>query len=126
MQEILKSTPEGRKILQSRLQLFRIRPLFSPYMEKYITGNTEDMDTRFGIRMLPQGGMAIGNSKVTVTKDIGDEKNKQYKGTPGLYQLLFMKQPKGYNQKDLDAYKEILNLTNTHLTTLQQKKTFGR
>lgn len=125
MQEILKSTPEGRKILQSRLQLFQLGPLISPYMEKYITGDTEDMDTRYGIRMLPQGGMTIGNSKVTVTKDIitiGGEKNKQYKGTPGLYQLLFLKEPRGYNQKDLEVYKEIVELTNTHRQHYSKEK----
>lgn len=90
MQEMLKSTPAGRKMLRSRLQLFQLGPLI-PYMEKYIT---KDMDTRYGFRMLPQGGMAIGNFKLTVTNDvttIGEEIKKKIYGY--LYELLFIKEP---------------------------------
>lgn len=37
-----------------------------------------------------------------------------YKGTPGLYELLFKKQPIGYKPEDLDNYMDILARTNAY------------
>lgn len=34
--------------------------------------------------------------------------NKMYAGRRGLYNLLFMKNPKDFNDQDLSDYKEIL------------------
>ena len=43
-------------------------------------------------------------------------KGVRYKGTPGLYELVFMKEPDEgvYNEADLTSYKAILIATNAH------------
>ena len=38
-----------------------------------------------------------------------------YKGTTGLYELLFYKHPKGYTKIDLDNYMDILKRTNVYI-----------
>lgn len=48
-----------------------------------------------------------------INEDIKVE-NIQYTGTPGLYELLFKKDPVGYKQEDLDNYMDILARTNAY------------
>ena len=48
-----------------------------------------------------------------VEKDVKID-NIKYSGTPGLYKLLFKKEPKGYTKTDLDNYMDILSRTNAY------------
>jgi len=58
----------------------------------------------------------LGNSEFQI-----DEKNKDilideevYKGTHGLYELIFSKKPENYTENDLRTYQQILDKTNAH------------
>lgn len=48
-----------------------------------------------------------------IGKDIRID-DQTYSGTPGLYELLFKKEPVGYTKKDLDDYMKILAQTNAY------------
>lgn len=48
-----------------------------------------------------------------IGKDVKVEGIK-YPGTAGLYELLFKKEPKGYNKNDLENYMDILSRTNAY------------
>lgn len=71
-------------------------------------------DRLYGVRYRA-GKWMIGDSDVEIDNtDSISVKGKVYKGTPGLYELLFMKLPKNYNEDDLMQYKSILLATNAH------------
>lgn len=67
-----------------------------------------DMDTNFGVRMV-NNEPYMGNSPVRVAHN-GDikVKNENYKGSIGLYELIFLKKPKKYTKEDLEVYKKLL------------------
>lgn len=68
----------------------------------------------FGAR-LEDEGLMIGNSKLTIDEsDNLQIDNKMFKGTPGLFELIFTSDPKKYTTKDLQTYKNILLATNAH------------
>lgn len=68
----------------------------------------------YGAR-LEQGGLMIGNSKLDADEQdniiIG---NKKYKGTKGLFELIFKSKPATYTAQDLISFKEICINTNAH------------
>ena len=68
----------------------------------------------FGARMA-ENGLMVGDSRLDV--DDHDNiiiNNKKYKGTKGLFELLFKPKPNIYTQKDLIVFKRILENTNAH------------
>ena len=70
----------------------------------------------YGVRH-ENGKWIIGDSQFEIeTDDTILINGKRYKGTPGLYELVFMKHPKEnvFNDSDLKAYKDILRDTNAH------------
>jgi hypothetical protein len=68
----------------------------------------------YGAR-IDENGLMIGDSKIDVDEDdnvlIGDTK---YKGTKGLFELIFKNKPSKYTKKDLNLFKTILENTNAH------------
>jgi hypothetical protein len=68
----------------------------------------------YGAR-IDENGLMIGDNKIDVDKDdnilIGDNK---YKGTKGLFELIFKNNPSKYTKKDLNLFKTILENTNAH------------
>jgi hypothetical protein len=72
------------------------------------------IDRMYGVRY-EAGKWMIGDSNVKIDdNDNVHVKGKIYEGTPGLYELLFMKLPKKYNKDDMRKYKSILLATNGH------------
>jgi len=68
----------------------------------------------YGAR-LSKDGLMIGNSHITVgDKDDVHINGKSYKGTRGLFELIFKKVPTGYTQRDIKTFKQICNETNLH------------
>ena len=48
--------------------------------------------------------------------------DKIWKGTPGLFQLIFKRNPKNYTAEDLAFYSEILDFTSSHLNSSNKIK----
>lgn len=86
------------------------------YIEGMITDSKNyDFDHKYGVRHDPTTEkFYIGNSQLYINGSDIVVKNKTYKGTHGLYELLFKKDPKFYTEDDERAYKEIVLKTNAH------------
>lgn len=68
----------------------------------------------YGAR-LENDGIKIGDSLVDTDDDDNVKvKGKLFKGTPGLFELLFKNCPVKYSTRDLTTFKSILKLTNAH------------
>ena len=91
--------------------------LANKYMRMIVSAERDRlMDYTYGVRH-ESGKWMIGDSPLEIETDDSIFINgKRYKGTPGLYELMFMKHPKEnvYNEMDLNAYKDILRDTNAH------------
>lgn len=74
------------------------------------------LDSTYGVRADGKGGLVIGDSAVVFTKSKLQVKDQKFEVTPGLMELLFMKEPDEtvINQDDKLKYKNILLLTNAH------------
>lgn len=85
----------------------------------YITGlynKSKNLDKTYGVRLdLETNKFYVGSMELHVGPkaeiNIG---NKMYHGKQGLYELLFMKDPKGYDDQDLHDYKDILEASSAH------------
>ena len=85
----------------------------------YITGlynKSNDFDETYGVRFDSNlNKFHIGSTELHIGSNaeinIG---NKTYSGRQGLYELLFMKNPKGYDEQDLHDFKDILEVSNAH------------
>jgi|UniRef100_V5I8K9 hypothetical protein len=90
-------------------------PLPRQYIDLSVRGDETDNDRQYGVKHdLETEKFKIGNLNLEIIgKDllIG---NVKYIGTPGLYELLFKKEPTGYKQTDLDNYIDILTKSNAY------------
>lgn len=101
-----------------------------PVSNEYLTNLWRDkdgkFDTKFGVRVdANENTWRIGN--IEIDFDINDDihiKDRIFKGTPGLFELLFKKLPNPdiYTKEDLNAYKEILLASNAHLQKYDKDK----
>lgn len=94
------------------------------YLQQWGSKNKKMTDTTFGIYDGKDGQFYIGDSPITIQGDnliVGD---KEYVGTPGLWELLTMSQPNKtiYDQNDLSEYAEILDVTNAMRQTANPSK----
>jgi hypothetical protein len=86
---------------------------------KYINDMLKDVedifDHKYGVRYDKSSeSFKVGNSKLSILNQDLIIQNKTYKGTKGLYELLFKKVPSNYTPDDLKQYKEIILKTNAH------------
>ncbi|KYN13316.1 hypothetical protein ALC57_14496 [Trachymyrmex cornetzi] len=104
--------PQGRQRLQSQLGL-----LGQVYVNTLLIGNARnEIDLVYGV-YFDQNGTMLGNKKFDVdTDDIIIIDGERYKGTLGLYELIFKKIPNDaiYTENDKQTYKHILLTTNAH------------
>lgn len=104
---------------------------YPPLIQTYIYGlnneNTKsEFDQKYGMKFDPlTEKFYIGNSQVYITHT-GDliVQNKTYRGTKGLFELIFKKYPKKkhYNETDLKNYREIVKKTNAHRRYYQENE----
>ena len=91
--------------------------LANKYMRMIVSSKRDRlMDYTYGVRH-ENGKWMIGDSQFEIDTDDSILINgKRYKGTPGLYELVFMKHPNEniYMESDMKAYKDILRNTNPH------------
>lgn len=93
------------------------------YIHEMYTGDPNLFDHKTGVRHDPETEkFYIGNSQLYIDGSDVVVKNKKYKGTPGLYELLFKKNPVDYTETDLKNYKDILQKTYAHKRYYQPNK----
>ena len=82
------------------------------YLHQYAS-DKRTVDTTFGIKS-KNGQFYIGDTPISIQGDDVTVGNKTYRGTPGLWELLTMKQPDAaiYDDNDKTDYAEILYATN--------------
>ena len=106
------STAEGRDALHSQLG-----PLGREYVGALLSGDRKkEIDNVYGV-YLGENGTMLGNKRFDVAADdsvIID--GARFKGTRGLYELIFMRTPdvSTYTDKDKRTYRTILFTTSAH------------
>ncbi|VVC35223.1 Ribonuclease H-like domain, partial [Cinara cedri] len=86
--------------------------------------NSPDFDKTYGPKKI-HSQIVLGTSVVKFTGEkviVVGSKKIEFRLTPGLLQLIFLKSPISYTRQDLDSYKSILLQTNAHLTADGSKK----
>ena len=70
-------------------------------------------DENFGIRK-EEGKYKIGSEDIIIINNdiFMEDHNKMFKGTDGLWNLIMSKNPKKFDDKDYDKYKELMIITN--------------
>ncbi|CAG9771487.1 unnamed protein product [Ceutorhynchus assimilis] len=107
-------------ISQSQTEyLNQFDPLPAKYIQEFINDRATDPTLegnvlhKFRIRRDEIDNFYIGDSKVEIVGSDQLVKRRTYKGTPGLYKLLFRKNiPKSYTKDDEAAFKDIISRTN--------------
>ncbi|KYM94628.1 hypothetical protein ALC62_14741 [Cyphomyrmex costatus] len=111
VREVL-STPQGRDRLNSQLG-----PLGHIYINALLSGDKRnEIDHVYGV-YFDENGTMMGDKKFDVdTDDTIIIDGNRYKGTPGLYELIFKRLPDDdiYTENDKQTYKSILLTTNAH------------
>lgn len=87
-----------------------IGPVAQEYLRKHAS-TTGSVDRSFGIYD-KNGQFYIGNTPVTIVDDNIRINDEDYQGTPGLWELITMKNPSQYTDEDYDNYAKILKATN--------------
>lgn len=88
-------------------------PLVRPYLMGLVASDKEDYDLKYGVRE-DENALKIGTETVTFDGPYIVIGNFKYKGTRGLYELLFKKQPGKFSFADVRNYKYILKNTNSY------------
>lgn len=103
-------TEEGMRGVREYLE--RLGHIAGKYVGLYITGDPNIDKTKTAIRHTGRELM-IGNAKVEIDNNDLIIGGKEYEGTEGLYELLFMKIPdeKKITPQDVENYKNILDTT---------------
>ncbi|KYM95044.1 hypothetical protein ALC62_14315 [Cyphomyrmex costatus] len=111
VREVL-STPQGRDRLNSQLG-----PLGHIYINALLSGDKRnEIDHVYGV-YFDENSTMLGDKKFDVdTDDTIIIDGNRYKGTPGLYELIFKRLPDDdiYTENDKQTYKSILLTTNAH------------
>lgn len=93
---------------------------YDPLPRRYISGIYSDdvnkeYDHKYGVRLdTLTEKLMIGDSRMDIEGPDIIIKKKRYRGTHGLYELLFKKKPKNFTREDAENYKQIVVKTNAH------------
>lgn len=118
---VVKTSGSTRKTTPSRLSILATDiankgPLTRKYVLKMLQSAPPKRKYHvYGARLEEKQGLMIGDSKLSIdSSDNLNIKNKVFKGSPGLFELVFTNDPKTYDAKDLNTFKIIIQLTNAH------------
>ena len=103
----VKKEKKGNKVEEN------LGNLAEDYRNRYAL-HDPDLDLAFGIRFLANGQAVIGNTPITLENNDIIIRQNVYDGTEGLWNLLVERtkdQLSGYDETDLQNYKEILRQT---------------
>lgn len=104
----LSRTPAYNEYLES------FHPLIRAYIDISFTGKRNLDHTHGFVHDVETEKWKIGDSLVDFVRDNIMVKNLTYKATPGLLELLFFQDAKGYTVNDLENYMDILKRTNAY------------
>ncbi|CAH1969793.1 unnamed protein product [Acanthoscelides obtectus] len=99
-------------------------PVPRKYVDESIRGNEREFDRYYGLTHdIVSDKFQLGKSPVTLDGANIVVENVTYPGTPGLYELLFKKEPIGYKQSDLDHCRIKMPIDKFGRQMLRSKKT---
>lgn len=108
------SVSQSRDVSPLHEYLYKFHILPRTYIRDLFYDSSNTMDTAFGPTLdVHLNSFKVGNSIINFSDADIKINDKVYKGTPGLYELLFKKHPNMYTQEDKDAYRDILE--NSHV-----------
>lgn len=118
------SEPTTEDITQNILEMTQT-PAYNEYLESFhplvrsfvdaSIKSDRDLDHTHGLKHdASTEKWKIGDTLVDFEQENFKVQNITYKGTPGLYELLFFQEPVGYTSKDLEDYMDILKRTNAY------------
>lgn len=99
-------------------------PLPRYYIEGILSDTEGDYNNQNDVRYdFLQNKLYAGDEEMRVIGKDLEIMGRKFTGTPGLYELLFKKHPTGFKQKDMENYKEIMELVRpdnpqTYITSL--------
>ncbi|XP_050293430.1 uncharacterized protein LOC126735159 [Anthonomus grandis grandis] len=116
--------PTTKEIRQSIFELTR-SPAYEQYLEAFhplVRGfvdaslkSERDLDNTHGLfHDAENEKWKIGDSEADFVQQNFKIQDLIYEGTPGLYELLFFQEPRGYTSKDLNNYMDILQRSNAY------------
>ncbi|KAF0689186.1 Uncharacterized protein FWK35_00031703, partial [Aphis craccivora] len=109
----------GKAVIHSLFNLLRFHLLRKQMIIKILklpTGlKSYDIDKTYGPKINTNGNMYLGKKEIKLVDNTLTIEDSSYPITPGLGNLIFLKSPKLYTNKDLKTYKSILNQTSAHL-----------
>lgn len=90
-------------------------PLVRYYVDASIKDREDKFDHKYGLSHdVETEKFRIANSLVDFQGKNFKVEGVTYEGTPGLYELMFKKEPSAYSQKDLEEYMDVLKRTNAY------------
>ena len=112
----IEPTIDSEEVVQSDTEYLE---KFSDLPKTYISGMIHDTknkhDFKYGVRYNPEeDAYYIGNSEIQFDGDNLIINNNEYRGTPGLYELLFKKHAHNFNNDDKKQYINIVKNTSAH------------
>lgn len=105
--------PQSPRMIQSspRGRFLTLGSIAKHYLSRFLTKS--EADNTYGLRF-ENLAYKIGNKSVEMRDDDFIIDDVKYKGTPGLWELIVLKEPENYTDQDLATYKEILLQTDAH------------
>ena len=106
--EVYTPAIEGPGVADTGMEKYG--PIATNYMRKF-ANKDKDTDAVYGIYN-DKGKFYIGDTRVGIIDDNIIVGEREYEGTPGLWELITMKEPDVYDNEDYDNYAEIMINTN--------------
>lgn len=117
-QTMLNEQPE---IIDEFLEQYNILPRI--YLDGLLSDTKGEYDLTTGVHFDPiTNQFKIGNSTLEINGPDIVIDDIRYKGSGGLYELIFKATPHGYTIEDEDRYRNILKQTNVHHRDFDPKK----
>ena len=117
-------TQTFKPIIEPLQKISRVEPEPAPVPEPLTDNNyleienwlqSSNRDKLYGPKKFKNGTVKLGDKEIDFTPSSVVVDKTPYQLSPGLIHLIFSKQPRKYNDQDLQTYKEILTQTSAHL-----------
>lgn len=110
---VTQLTSSNEKVLNEFLDQYHRLPRY--YVQKILQDTDKEIDYTLGVHYDPElDSWSLGKTRLYIVGPDILINNVKYKGTPGLYELLFMNKPEDYTDDDSKAYKKIMDQTSLY------------